>query len=237
MAVSAKRWSHKRRARAAVHGCDLQAPSTTSLRTVPAREALRAAWRTSLGPHSAVRSSSSSASTTRKPDPTISSKSSVFVSTSNSASGSGRMVKDATAAIGRTMRDFFRAAPYWRARARSHIATVSGTSPPGPQHRAAGYARAKPGPGHAGHPIMDLYWRTLRVCGQSAPTRGGAARPRRAAEHPPAPRGNEAKTQDRIARPRHTTPDVADSDSGRASVPTRRTAVPRGAAPGRTATA
>ena len=150
--------------------------STTSLRTVPAREALRAAWRTSLGLHSAVRSSLSSASTTRKPDPTISSKSSVFVSTSNSTSGSGRMVKAATAAIGRTLRDFFRAAPYWRARARSHISTVSGTSPPGPQHRAAGYAR-------------------------------------------------------------QTTPAVADSASGRASVPTRRTDVPRGAAPGRTATA
>ena len=41
---------------------------------------------------------------------------------------------------------------------------------------------------------MDLAVRTRRVCGQSAPTRGGAARHRRAAEHPPAPRGNEAKT-------------------------------------------
>ena len=97
--------------------------------------------------------------------------------------------------------------------------------------------RAKPGPGHAGHPNMDLYWRTLLVCGQSAPTRVGAARPRRAAEPPPAPRGQEAKTHDLIERPRHTTPDVADSASGRASVPTRRTDVPRGAAPGRTATA
>ena len=54
---------------------------------------------------------------------------------------------------------------------------------------------------------------------------------------PGAPRGNEAKTPDRIARPRHTTPDVADAAAGGASVPTRRTAVPRGAAPGRTATA
>ena len=52
---------------------------------------------------------------------------------------------------------------------------------------------------------------------------------------PGAPRGNEAKTQDRIERPRHTTPDVADSESGSASVPTRRTDVPRGAAPGSTA--
>ena len=48
---------------------------------------------------------------------------------------------------------------------------------------------------------------------------------------------NAAKTHDLIERPRHTKPDVADSDSGRASVPTRRTDVPRGAAPGRTATA
>ena len=64
--------------------------------------------------------------------------------------------------------------------------------------------RAKTGPGHAGHPTMDLSWRTLRVCGQSAPTRVGAARPRRAAEHPPAPRGTEAKTHDLIERPRHT---------------------------------
>ena len=96
---------------------------------------------------------------------------------------------------------------------------------------------ANTGPGHAGHPNMDLAWRTRRVCGQSALTRGGAARHRRAAEHPPAPRGHEAKTQDRIARPRHTNTDVTDSDSGSASVPTRRTAVPRGAAPGRTATA
>ena len=47
--------------------------------------------------------------------------------------------------------------------------------------------RAKPGPGHAGHPHMDLYWRTLLVGGQSAPTRVGAARHRRAAEHPPLP--------------------------------------------------
>ena len=45
------------------------------------------------------------------------------------------------------------------------------------------------------------------------------------------------KTQDRIARPRHTNTDVADSASGSAAVPTRRTDVPRGAAPGRTATA
>ena len=96
--------------------------------------------------------------------------------------------------------------------------------------------RAKPGPGHAGHPTMDLSLRTLLVCGQSAPTRVGAARPRRAAETP-APRGQEAKTQDRLERPRHTKPDVADAASGRASVPTRRTDLPRGAAPGRTATA
>ena len=46
---------------------------------------------------------------------------------------------------------------------------------------------------------------------------------------------NEAKTHDLIERPRHTKPDVADSDSSRASVPTRRTDVARGAAPGRTA--
>ena len=36
---------------------------------------------------------------------------------------------------------------------------------------------------------------------------------------------------------RQTNTDVADSASGSASVPTRRTDVPRGAAPGRTATA
>ena len=81
---------------------------------------------------------------------------------------------------------------------------------------------------------MDLYLRTLLVCCQRAPTRVGAARHRRAAENP-APRGKEAKTHDLIERPRHTNTDVADSASGRASVPTRRTA--RGAAPGRTATA
>ena len=97
--------------------------------------------------------------------------------------------------------------------------------------------RAKPGPGHAGHPDMDLSWRTRRVCGQSAPTRVGAARHRRAAEHPQPPGGTEATTHDRIERPRHTNTAVADADSGRASVPTRRTDVPRGAAPGRTATA
>ena len=36
---------------------------------------------------------------------------------------------------------------------------------------------AKPGPGHAGPPDKDLYWRTLRVCGQSAPTRVGRGAP------------------------------------------------------------
>ena len=88
--------------------------------------------------------------------------------------------------------------------------------------------RANTGPGHAGHPTMDLAWRTRRVCGQRAPTRVGAARHRRAAEHPPAPRGHEAKTPDRIERPRHTTPDVADSAAGSASVPTRRHGRPAG---------
>ena len=65
--------------------------------------------------------------------------------------------------------------------------------------------RAKPGPGHAGHPNMDLYWRTLLVCGQSAPTRVGAARPRRAAE-PPSPQGarGEDARPDRASSPHDT---------------------------------
>ena len=53
--------------------------------------------------------------------------------------------------------------------------------------------RAKTGPGHAGHPTMDLYWRTLRVCGQREPTRVGAARHRRAAEHPQPPGGTRRR--------------------------------------------
>ena len=53
--------------------------------------------------------------------------------------------------------------------------------------------RAKPGPGHAGHPTMDLYLRTLLVCGQSAPTRVGAARHRRAAETPQPPGGTRRR--------------------------------------------
>ena len=66
---------------------------------------------------------------------------------------------------------------------------------------------------------------------------GWARRALDARPSPPAPRGNEAKTHALIERPRHTKPDVAASASGRASVPTRRTDVARGAAPGRTATA
>ena len=97
--------------------------------------------------------------------------------------------------------------------------------------------RANTGPGHAGHPTMDLAWRTRRVCAPERTDPGGRGAPSTRGRAPPAPRGHEAKTPARIARPRHTTPDVADADAGRASVPTRRTAVPRGAAPGRTATA
>ena len=65
--------------------------------------------------------------------------------------------------------------------------------------------RAKPGPGHAGHPHMDLDWRTLRVCGQRAPTRVGAARHRRAAE-PPSPQGErgEDARPDRASSPNET---------------------------------
>ena len=73
---------------------------------------------------------------------------------------------------------------------------------------------------------MDLYLQTLLVCCQREPNRVGAARHLRAAENPP-PMGKEAKTQDLIERPRHTNTDVADSDSGRASVPTYRTDIPR----------
>ena len=75
-------------------------------------------------------------------------------------------------------------------------------------------------------------------CAARAHRPGGARRAIDARPRPPtAPRGNEAKTHDRIERLRHTTPDVADSDSGRAAVPTCRTAVSLGTAPGRTATA
>ena len=77
----------------------------------------------------------------------------------------------------------------------------------------------------------------LDARGQSAPTKGGRGAPSTRGRDPPAPRGNEAKTHDLIERPRHTNTDVADSAAGSASVPTRRTDVPRGAAPGRTATA
>ena len=52
--------------------------------------------------------------------------------------------------------------------------------------------RAKPGTGHAGHPNMDLCWRTLLVGCQSEPTRVGAARHRRAAETP-SPRGERGE--------------------------------------------
>ena len=66
--------------------------------------------------------------------------------------------------------------------------------------------RAKPGPGHAGHPDMDLSLRTLRVGGQRAPTRVGATRPRRAAETPPAPGGarGEAARPTRASSPNNT---------------------------------
>ncbi len=53
--------------------------------------------------------------------------------------------------------------------------------------------RANTGPGHAGHPNMDLALRTRLVCCQSAPTRVGAARPRRAAEHPQPPGGTRRR--------------------------------------------
>ena len=45
----------------------------------------------------------------------------------------------------------------------------------------------------AGHPTRDLSWRTRRVGGQRAPTRVGAARHRRAAEHPQPPGGTRRR--------------------------------------------
>ena len=65
--------------------------------------------------------------------------------------------------------------------------------------------RANTGPGHAGHPNMDLALRTLRVCGQSAPTRVGAARHRRAAETPQPPGGTRRrrKTESSVLATRH----------------------------------
>ena len=59
----------------------LRPPSTTSLGTVPARDAWRTAVCAYRGPQRAVRSSSSIASSTRRPERTISSKNSAFVST------------------------------------------------------------------------------------------------------------------------------------------------------------
>ena len=58
------------------------------------------------------------ASSTRRPERTITSKRSAFVSTRSATSGRARTAGDATAAIGRAMRDFFMAAPCWRACAR-----------------------------------------------------------------------------------------------------------------------
>ena len=55
--------------------------------------------------------------------------------------------------------------------------------------------RANTGPGHAGHPNMDLSLRMLLVCCQSAPSRVGAARHRRAAEHPQPPGGTRRRRQ------------------------------------------
>ena len=89
--------------------------------------------------------------------------------------------------------------------------------------------RAKPGPGHAGHPDMDLSLRTLRVGGQRAPTRVGATRPRRAAETPPRPRGGtrrSGKTDSRVLAQQHPTWRTRP----RAARPSRRAARPsRGA--------
>ena len=67
--------------------------------------------------------------------------------------------------------------------------------------------RANTGPGHAGHPTMDLAWRTRRVCGQSAPTRVGAPRHRRAAEHPRPPGGTRRRrqTESSVLATRHPT--------------------------------
>ena len=87
------------------------------------------------------------------------------------------------------------------------------------------------------HPTMDLAWRDAPGVLPERTDPGWARRAIDARPSPPAPRGHEAKTPDRIERPRHTNTAVAASAAGRASVPTRRTAVPRGASPGRTATA
>ena len=59
----------------------------------------------------------------------------------------------------------------------------------------------------AGHPKMDLSLRTLLVCCQRAPTRVGAARHRRAAEHPQPPGGTRRrrKTESSVLATRHPT--------------------------------
>ena len=66
---------------------------------------------------------------------------------------------------------------------------------------------------------------------------GGRGAPSTRGRAPPSPQGARGEDARPNRAPRHTNTAVAASAAGRASVPTRRTAVPLGAAPGRTATA